>query len=291
MKPHGPVARRGFIERTLRHLAGDDLAESAWGDLEEEAAALAPSYGRVAARIWISLQGLRLIVGWINWHSLSPVRWGGEVTMDGWTDRRRRLVAIVGALAAVPAVVLVASGLLYSLSGSGDIARALDSTLYEPDGFLYRVLLHPITILGGLAVAVALNLIPLLRIRLEKGPGNMSGTIALRLRGTHLAIAAAGLGLLAMILAYAFTENFEVVARAQAPRAAPAAVASGAGGTAVRHTDEAWTVRGVAGDEILAPAIKPCRWNHVLTLGADPQPGPVDRLTFIYDCAWPPGPD
>jgi len=96
VKKDGPVARRGFIERTLRHLAGDDLAESARGDLEEEAGAQSRRYGRAAARLWISLQGLHLILGLVDRNVLSPERWFGEVIMDSWTDRRRRLVALVG---------------------------------------------------------------------------------------------------------------------------------------------------------------------------------------------------
>ena len=78
MKQDGPGARRGFIERTLRHLAGDDFAESAWGDLEEEAEALSRRYGRAAARLWISLQGLHLILGLVDRNVFSPERWLGR---------------------------------------------------------------------------------------------------------------------------------------------------------------------------------------------------------------------
>jgi hypothetical protein len=251
MRNHGPPARRGFIERTLRHLAGGDVAEAAWGDLEEEVGALSRRYGRAAARLWISLQGLHLILGLVDRNVFSPERWFGEVIMDSWTDRRRRLVAFVGVLAALPAALLVASGVLYSLSAGGATAQALDATLYDPEGFVFRVVLHPAVILGGLTAAVALNLIPLLRLRFETRAGTVSATIGLRLRLRHLVIAAAGLGLLAMILAYAFTENFELVSRTQARRAASAvaaSVAAGADRSTVRAGDRAWIGRGAAGD-------------------------------------------
>jgi len=251
MKPHGPVARRGFIERTLRRLAGDALAESAWGDLEEEAGALSRRYGRAAARLWISLQGLHLILGLVDRNVFSPERWFGEVIMDSWTDRRRRLVAMVGVLAALPAALLVASGVLYSLSAGGATAQALDATLYDPQGFVFRVVLHPAVILGGLVAAVSLNLIPLLRLRFETRAGTVSATIGLRLRLRHLVIAAAGLGLLATLLVYSITENFAVVpgepARTAAP-AVPAASAVGAGWTAVRPSGGEWSVQRVTGD-------------------------------------------
>jgi hypothetical protein len=212
MKPDGLPAHAGLIERTLRRLASDEVAESAWGDLEEEAGALSGRHGRAAARLWISLQGLQLIMGLVDRNLFSPKGRPGEVIMDGWSDRRRRLVAIIGAVAALPAGLLVASGVLYSLSAGGAVARSLDATLYDPTGLVFRVVLHPAVILGGLLAAVAVNLIPLLRLSFETRAGTVSATIGLRLRPRHLVIAAAGLGLLLVILAYSFTENFDVVA-------------------------------------------------------------------------------
>ena len=196
--------------------------------------------------------------------------------MDSWTDRRRRLVALVGVLAALPAALLVASGVLYSLSAGGATAQALDATLYDPEGFVFRVVLHPAVILGGLVAAVSLNLIPLLRLRFETRAGTVSATIGLRLRLRHLVIAAAGLGLFALILGYAFTENFDVVpgepARTAAP-AVPAASAVGAGWTAVRRTGGEWNVRRIDGDEagVVAPFFGSCRWRQILQIeSADP---------------------
>ena len=155
---------------------------------------------------------------------------------------------MVGVLAALPAALLVGSGVLYSLSAGGATAQALDATLYDPQGFVFRVVLHPAVILGGLVAAVSLNLIPLLRLRFETHAGTVSATIGLRLRLRHLVIAAAGLGLFGMILAYAFTENFEVVARAPAETSSPASVAVGAGWTAVRRTGGEWSIRRIVAD-------------------------------------------
>jgi len=290
VKNDGPVARRGFIERTLRHLAGDAFAESAWGDLEEEAGALSRRYGRAAARLWISLQGLQLILGLVDRNVFSPERWFGEVIMDSWTDRRRRLVALVGVLAALPAASLVLSGLLYTFSGSESLAQALDATLFQADGFFFRVVLHPITVLGGLALALALNLIPLLRIDVERGAETARATVALRLRRTHLAIAAAGLGLFAMILGYSFTENFAVVPREPAQTAVPAvpaASAVGAGWTAVRRTGGEWNVRRIVADEagLVAPFVESCAELQVFRFESEPSAG-LNDLTVPISLCW-----
>jgi len=231
-----------LLERLLRRMAGDEIAEAAWGDLEEESPALRQRYGRLAARFWISLQIVRLILQLIPRSIPASGRWFTEVTMDGWTSRRRRMVAILGAAAALPAAVIVVSGLVYIFGGNPAAEQTLDSTLFDPEGFAYRVLLHPVIVLGGLALALALNLLPLLRVQLDRQPGNLAGTLAVRLRSTHLAISAVGLGLLAVLLVYGFTENFAVVPRPPAVSTAPAAPAVGAGWTAIRPTGGERTV-------------------------------------------------
>jgi hypothetical protein len=280
----------------LSRLAGEQIAEAAWGDLEEEAAVIHQRHGRLASRIWIWLQGVRLICGWIPRDPRFAARWVREVAMDGWTDGRRRLVAILGALAALPAAVLVVSGLMYTLSGSRAVEQALDSTLFDPQGFVYRVLLHPVTVLGGLALALALNLLPLLRIHIDRQPGNLTGTLAVRLRAAHLAVSGVGLTLLALILAYAFTENFAVVPRPPAASEASAAVAVGAGWTAIRPAGEEWVVRPVAGLP-LTMSVSPLRFmgfdscrSWSLVPGAGPSPGMPPTRELVPDCPWEPAP-
>src|SRR3972149_929955 len=93
-----------------------------------------PRAGAAAPRLWIRLQGLHLILGLVDRNVFSPERWFGEVIMDSWTDRRRRLVAFVGVRAALAAALLVASGVVYSLSAGGATAQGLGATLYDPQG-------------------------------------------------------------------------------------------------------------------------------------------------------------
>lgn len=295
MKPMTPRAGgRGPLERLLLQVAGEEIAEAARGDLEEESTALRLRYGNLAARLWIALQVVRLIVQLMPLSVPPWERWFREVTMDTWTGRRRRLVVIVGTLAALPAAVLVVGGLLYSLSGSRAVAQALDSTLFDTQGLVYRVLLHPVTVLGGLALALSLNLVPLLRFRFDRQPGNLTGTLAVRLRSSHLAVAAFALGLFAVILAYAFTENFAVVPRPPASSKVSAAVAVGVGWTAVRPANGDWLVRQVGASpadlylEIPEPGFgtpSSCRaWRVELP----PESGTTSNLTLALDCLWDP---
>jgi hypothetical protein len=307
MRP-SPVGRRrpGRLERILSRLAGEQIAEAAWGDLEEEAAVVLQRHGWLVSRIWIWLEGVRLILGWIPRDPRIAARRVREVAMDGWTVGRRRLVAILGALVALPAAVLVVSGLMYTLSGSRAVEQTLDSTLFDPQGFVYRVLLHPVTVLGGLALALALNLLPLLRIHIDRQPGNLTGTLAVRLRAAHLAVSGVGLTLLALILAYAFTENFAVVPRPPAAseaaaaterltivpplsQAGPAAVAVGAGWTAVRRAGEEWVVNRIPTEEMLSiPLLCP---GLVSPPRLEVRSPSGSLLTFVLDCPLQSTPD
>jgi len=119
--------------------------------------------------------------------------------------------AAIGLIACLPAAVLVVGGLLQSDWSAPAVRSALERTLFNPDLVGFRVLIHPATILSGLLLAAGLNLIPLLRIGLERRPGTLVGTLALRIRSAHLGVAVVALGLLGVILGYGFTENFKVV--------------------------------------------------------------------------------
>jgi hypothetical protein len=224
LEPDGSPAP-GRVERLLRRWVGSEPGEALWGDLIEEAAEVERRRGRMAAQLWKLRQLASLAIILVvraragHW----PMAW--EVRMDRWTARRRRAAAIVGVVAASPAAALVLGGLLFSFSGSVEVVRALEATLFDVEGAFYRVVLHPVVVLGGLVVALGLNLIPLLGVEVDRAAGVARATVALRLRRTHLAIAAAGLALLALLLAYTFTENFEIHRRTLGPDAAAVAAA------------------------------------------------------------------
>jgi hypothetical protein len=291
MTPDGEISGRPppLLERVLRRMMDEAVAESAWGDLEEQAADVARRYGLWISRIWIWLHGARLVLDVLDVRRL----WRREAGVDNWSARRRRLAARVGILAALPAALLVVSGLLTILSGSRGIVDALDKSVFAPQGFVFRVVLHPAVVLGGLGVAVALNLLPLLRLRLDRSPDDLRGTMSIRLRGLHLGIGGAGMALLLTILAYGLAENFEIVARQPAPDIA-AAVASGAGWTAIRRSGEPWVVRTVGGGLTAESGTEVCGWGPIFRLeslqGAAVESLRLEPMRVVQDtCAgWAP---
>jgi hypothetical protein len=103
----------------------------------------------------------------------------------------RRLHAVAGFALLSPALILVSTGLL---------------GLNRPEA-----LVHPVLVVGGVALALGLNALPVLRVRLSDDGESLVGTVALRMRGTALNLMALATGgaLLAIITAYLFVENFQ----------------------------------------------------------------------------------
>jgi asparagine N-glycosylation enzyme membrane subunit Stt3 len=102
-------------------------------------------------------------------------------------------VATAGFVLLLPALSLVSAGLA------------------DSDIRLAPALVHPVVVMGGLALAFLINAWSVMRVGVRKDDGTVVGTIAVRLRGSMMNLAAIGLSglLVAIIAAYLFVENFQ----------------------------------------------------------------------------------
>jgi hypothetical protein len=100
-------------------------------------------------------------------------------------------LAVVGLALVLPACLVCLSGLL---------------RFPVPDA-----LIHPALVMGGLLIALVLNLVPVLRAKWQREDGSLVGVVSLRWEGAlpNLAVVTTGLLLLAAIAAYLFVENFQ----------------------------------------------------------------------------------
>ena len=103
--------------------------------------------------------------------------------------RRDRWLALGGAVALIPALVLVATGL---------------AGLDRPD-----LLVHPAFVIGGIAIAVGCGLVAATHWEARQDREGLRFSCTIRPRAANLVVLATGLGLLAIILAYVFLENFQ----------------------------------------------------------------------------------
>ncbi len=107
---------------------------------------------------------------------------------------RSLLLATLGFVLSLPALLLFISGMLQSFAGSEVML------LPEP-------LLHPVVILGGILLAGLLNAWATLRVRVEDGEGRTTLSLDIAHKKANLAVLGLGLFLLGAIFTYLFVEN------------------------------------------------------------------------------------
>jgi hypothetical protein len=216
------TVRRGpaWAEGWLRRFTDPETAEAIVGDILEALGDKAGQWrtvpaGRLVLEV-LSATWLLLVDRWAR----PPQTYGGS-DMDSWSPTWRRVAALLGLAACIPALILVAGGLLQVFFGTSQMLRILDQTVHNQDLAVVRILRHPATILGGLLIAGALNLLPLLRLGLSHRDGTVVGTVIVRTRASHLAVAALAGVLLCVLLGYGFTENFIIEPRPPAVALSP----------------------------------------------------------------------
>ena len=216
-----PTNKLGWAQRWLRQFTDADTAEAIIGDIAEALSGETARKGTVpTSRLVVETLSATWLLVLDRWASRRPLAEGGS-TMDSWSPSHRRIAAWVGLTACIPALLLVTGGMLQILFGTPQVLRVLDQTIHNPDVAAMRLLRHPAMVLGGLLLAGALNLLPLLRVGVSRQAGEMIGTLTLRTRTSHLAVGALAGLLLTVLLAYGFTENFTIEPRPPAVAAVP----------------------------------------------------------------------
>ncbi len=76
-----------------------------------------------------------------------------------------------------------------------------------------NVLIHPVLVLGGLVLAIGLNMMPVLKAQIDDG--NVVSVVRIKGRLLNLGLLGLSLLLLATIMVYGFIENFRVVAKSK----------------------------------------------------------------------------
>ncbi len=112
-----------------------------------------------------------------------------------------------------PLYFVSASLLKYGLS-VGFLFDPLEALLSEPGRLYLFNLVSPLVFLGGLVLALALNASSFVRLGVDRGDGEIVGTMRLEVKPANLAnlanlaVAATSLLLLGTLVGYVFVENF-----------------------------------------------------------------------------------
>jgi hypothetical protein len=199
-----PATPPRWAERLLELFVGPEEREAVLGDFSEEFRGRAADSGRRAAahEYW---RELLLSSPHFLRRRFERSLLGRGMHMDTKSGVRQ---ALLGLVLIAPALLLVVTGVLQS---AGVLSDSQGRSLADQATGLLRGLYHPAVILGGLLLAFALNIRPLLRVDLKRQPQAIVGTVTVRGRLWNLVSVGLALGLLGAILTYAFVENFRVV--------------------------------------------------------------------------------
>lgn len=126
-------------------------------------------------------------------------------------NKTYRRLALVGFMLAVPALLIVSVGILQIGFGLRGINDGLDALFSEYTAL--NIIIHSIVVIGGLLIGLTLNIIPVLRIKIELESGSIIGTLRIRDRLFNVGMSALSLSLFGTLLLYSFVENFKVVPR------------------------------------------------------------------------------
>lgn len=124
--------------------------------------------------------------------------------------QNKRLVWI-GLAALLPALLLVITGVLQSGFGITTPNDALDA-LFQRYAVL-KLIIHPLILLGGLGLALILNLLPASQLHWDRESQSLSATMTLKNNVLHWALVGISLLLLGIILLYSIVENFNIIPR------------------------------------------------------------------------------
>lgn len=117
-----------------------------------------------------------------------------------------RSAGIIGALLAAPALLFVSASILKYELGAPFLYDNL-GFLASPGKLPVYAGLSPLIFLGGTFVALALNLVPLLRVEMRRDADEIVVTGRLRPHGLNLTVVAAAALVLVTLLGYLVVEN------------------------------------------------------------------------------------
>lgn len=199
-----------LAERLLVLLLAQEDAEAVLGDFAETFLQLATRSGDSKARLWYCLQVLESAPTLIQLQLSRQMKRKFTTIMRNF-QLHNKLSLWLSMLALIPALLLVVPGIFQSIFGLMDPSRARD-TLFAQWPYL-EILINPIPLLGGLFLALILNFIPAIGLRIEHRPEGWISIITFKSVLLHWAFVGLSLLIIAIILIYAFFENFALTLR------------------------------------------------------------------------------
>src|SRR2546422_2466595 len=120
-------------------------------------------------------------------------------------------LAIAGFILSIPALLIVSAGLLEAGLGLRQINDTLDQLLLNFPAL--NVIIHPVVVVGGLILSIGLNVIPVVRLRMQAQAGALGAPITSQVDASNTTAAPFASFPFAARAFYAFCANLPVLAR------------------------------------------------------------------------------
>ncbi|MEX2203030.1 MAG: hypothetical protein WD965_02965 [Actinomycetota bacterium] len=120
-------------------------------------------------------------------------------------EHGRRWSTLLAAALALPAVAFVAANVLKYGLGVDALSNVLGSFAEPGDGLVNLVVTA--LVLVGPVIAIAIALVPIVRMRLGRSDGTVEAAFSLRLEWSRVAVALVALAVLAILAGYLAAEN------------------------------------------------------------------------------------
>jgi hypothetical protein len=190
-----------WAEYVLLVLLRDQNRDAVLGDFREIFDEKANNDGLEAARRWYWIEAFsstpHLVYNLIN----KQIFWRRAMT-DSTLLHTGPKTALWGTLFLIPALLIAVPGMLFTLFGYSDIFDGLQIPFN-----LRNLLVHPAVVLGGLTLAILINLLAVIKLRVENERNQFVGTILLKKSAWNLIPLILG-GLLAVVIfLYLVAEN------------------------------------------------------------------------------------
>lgn len=204
MLPQRAVPPR-MAEKLLHLLAPPAGREWIMGDFREEFAEGVGENGRFRATIWYWQQLFRSAPALYRLKLIHQYerRW---LPMMTTLSKRDKQFLFLGVLLLIPAMLIGIPGILFSAFGLAGPMNGIIGFLESSP--LLAWLIHPVLIMGGLAVAFLLNALPVFQFSLSNQEDRFVGMIAIRKgRLLHLTVIGVVAFFALLIVTYLLAEN------------------------------------------------------------------------------------
>ena len=122
-----------------------------------------------------------------------------------WMEHDRRWSTVLAATLVLPAVAFVAANVLKHGFGVDTLSNVL-GRFAEPGEGLVNLVVTALVLVGPV-IAIAIALVPIVRLRLGRSDGTVEAAFSLRLEWARVAIALVAFAVLAVLAGYLAAEN------------------------------------------------------------------------------------